>query len=207
MKNINFCILMSIFGLFSCENDVTIHVGDTKNIVGNGELIEHRLDVEKFSKVSVTGQAKLDVVYGDTFMVKVRAQQNIYEMLDLKVINGNFTIGVKENKSISTNKGIYIDIVTPSAIEDVIITGAGTVSFSKGKQQKLNISIAGTATINAFNLEAENVKVTIAGSAQCEVLATKKLDVSISGTGTVKYKGRPSISQSIAGLGSVVSEN
>jgi hypothetical protein len=207
MKNISLYILMTIFGLFSCENDVTINVGDSKNIVGKGELISHQLDVDKFSKVSITGQATINVVYGDTLSVKVRAQQNIYEMLDLRVTNGHFAIGVKENKSISTNKGIYIDIVSPSAIEDIVITGAGAVSFSNGKQQKLNISVAGAATINAFSLEAENVKVSIVGSAQCEVKATKNLDIFISGTGTVKYKGQPSISQSIAGLGSVINEN
>jgi hypothetical protein len=180
---------------------------DKNTIYGSGGLTTHNLSIDSFSKINLTGQAKITVVKGDTQSVAVRAQQNIFDVLDIHSSSSNLFIGVKDNYSINTQEGIFVDIVSPTAITDVSIVGSGDLIISGSNQESFNVSITGAGNFSAYGLDVDNADINISGAAVCSVKVNKTLTIIISGAGTVKYKGNPSISQSIAGVGSVINEN
>jgi hypothetical protein len=155
----------------------------------------------------VTGAANITIIKGDTQSVKLRAQQNVLDVMVHNVDNGTLNVGYKNNYSVSTSKGIYVDVVTPNQITDVSITGAGKINISGDKQETFNAIITGAGNIDAYNLEVNNCSIIITGAGSGNVFVDKSLNVTISGAGSVTYKGHPSVSQSISGVGTVKDGN
>lgn len=197
-------LALSAIMLFSCNVNVTSSDnGSTTKVRGTGDLVEKTLTLDKFTMLEIEGQADITVTYGPTQSVTVRAQKNILELLDFTVKDNKLVVGTKSNYSISSSKGINIDIVTPNAITSYSISGAADITISGKPQNSLNVEIAGAAKLDAYDLEVENVTIDIAGAADCNVKAIKTLSVEIAGTGNVSYKGTPTVTKSIAGIGSV----
>ena len=69
------------------------------------------------------------------------------------------------------------------------------------------LKIRGASEVESFDLLTNSTAVNIIGAGNCEVNAQNDLDVSITGAGIVYYKGNPTITQSITGLGQVVDAN
>jgi hypothetical protein len=202
----NFFFLLVIL-LTSCyHKDCCPGPGPTK-IIGTGDLIEQRVETTAFTKINLTGAANITVIKGDTQSVKLRAQQNVLDVTVNEVNNGDFFVGFKSNYSVTTSKGIYLDIVTPNQITDVSITGAGKLTISGDKQESFNAEITGAGEIDSYNLEVNNCSIVITGAGTGYVKVDKKLNITISGTGMVTYKGHPSVSQSISGVGAVKDGN
>jgi len=84
-----------------CEKDYTI--------IGSGELVDHTVDFSTFNKISIEGQAAINVTYGNIQKVTISAQENIYEVMDNHVSNGELFIGYKNNTSVNSSKGIKVN--------------------------------------------------------------------------------------------------
>ena len=206
LSSLHFFIASMVFVgslLCSCNVNVSNDGSNGKKVEGTGDLVEKTIALEKFTMLNVEGQADIKVSYGPEQIVKVKAQENILELLDFSVNAEKLTIGTKNNYSITHSKGIFIEIVTPNAITDYDISGAGEVVVAGKPQKNLNIKIAGAAEFNTYSLDVDDVDIEIAGAADCGVMAIKTLNVSIAGTGSVEYKGNPTVTKSIAGIGSV----
>lgn len=205
LKLNSFILFSLLISFSSCYKDVVDH--DNKTIYGSGGLTTHKLSLDAFSKISLTGHAKITVVKGDALSVVIRAQQNIFDVLDNHVSGGKLFLGVKDNYNISTSEGIFVDIVCPGAITDVSIAGAGDLDISGSSQESFSATISGSGNIKAYNLEVDNFSLVVSGAGNGFVWVNKKLDVIISGAGSVTYKGHPSVSQIISGIGSVKDGN
>lgn len=73
--------------------------------------------------------------------------------------------------------------------------------------ENLDIVITGSGKFLGYPLLAENCYIDICGAAKCDVSVSDYLDVIIEGTGIVNYKGQPTVSHCVTGLGSVISKN
>jgi len=177
------------------------------NIRGSGERVDHVVEFSAFSKIVVSGSASVNVTYGETQQVIISAQENVYEVMDNHVKNGELNIGLKDRARIKSAKDIIVTIVTPSPITDFIIDGSGDLNISGMVQEHFNVEINGSGSIYSYDLEVKNVDIEISGSGSCKVRASETLHIEINGSGSVYYKGNPNITQSISGSGSVNSEN
>lgn len=86
------------------------------------------------------------------------------------------------------------------------IDGAGRL-IASGTALKHNIDVSGAGDINGFDLVADACDVDIQGAGSFEVMVQNTLDVDIAGIAIVYYKGNPTITQNITGLGRVVDAN
>lgn len=87
---------------------------------------------------------------------------------------------------------------------DVDVIGEGGVLITlNGVADELSVRLAGAGHVDADELKAEDVKVKIEGVGTASVYATEKLYTEIDGVGKVWYKGNPSVTKNIEGLGSV----
>lgn len=211
MRKKHLVILIVIFMIinlnFSCDSRNNNDDCNSDAIVGIGELVEQNIDLDSFTKISLVGQSNITITKGDTQAIKIRAQQNILDVMTHKVSNGEFIIGFENNYKIKTSKGVFVDIITPSIISDVSISGVGKIKVNKGQQETFNIAISGDGNVDSFDLIADNCSIVISGTGNCNVFASKKLDITIAGVGKISYKGHPDISQNISGSGNINNAN
>jgi hypothetical protein len=81
-------------------------------------------------------------------------------------------------------------------------SGSGKLNIS-GTADNVNADLSGASDINAFDLAAKYFKLSSSGAGKANINVSDKLDIDISGASTVNYKGNPSISQDISGVGCV----
>ncbi|MBC7334088.1 MAG: DUF2807 domain-containing protein [Actinobacteria bacterium] len=86
---------------------------------------------------------------------------------------------------------------------EMIISGAGrTKLFGSADEQKITIS--GTGSYDAKDLESKNCKIIISVTGKAIVNVSESLDISMSGIGSINYIGNPSVTQSItSGSGTI----
>ncbi|MFW5656388.1 MAG: GIN domain-containing protein [Bacteroidota bacterium] len=203
-------VIIPAFLLFLTGCIINIEDDDDDNdrrVKGTGELVTHEIDLPPFHDISNTGIMQLNISKGIEQKVSIRAQENIFEVLTFSVENGKLVIGTEDEVNISTNLGVFGDLVLTQDPENIHLTGTGDVTLSGKKQSSLNINIIGTGNIKAFDLELDDCNITSTGTGNCEVFVNEKLNVTITGIGNVYYKGQPEITQQIVGLGSVVDRN
>ncbi|MGV8139978.1 MAG: head GIN domain-containing protein [Mangrovibacterium sp.] len=84
------------------------------------------------------------------------------------------------------------------------ISGSGDMELSgTGKAVDLSVLVSGSGNFKGLDFASDDVNVKISGSGDAFVYAVNSLKVRAAGSGDVKYKGNPSIDQSIVGSGKV----
>ncbi|SFM63213.1 head GIN domain-containing protein [Variovorax sp. OV329] len=86
---------------------------------------------------------------------------------------------------------------------DVRISGAGDIAVAGGKVAVQQLAITGSGNYVAPGLASERAEVAIDGSGDVQLAASTALAVRIGGVGHVRYRGDPSVTRSIRGIGSV----
>jgi hypothetical protein len=82
------------------------------------------------------------------------------------------------------------------------IAGSGRATLA-GRAQRASIDLAGSGTIDAAKLRADEVRVSVGGSGDVAVHAARTLAASIAGSGSVTYDGDATVQRAIAGSGQV----
>lgn len=82
------------------------------------------------------------------------------------------------------------------------LPGSGTLSIT-GSGRSVRARLNGSGVIDASGFTARNVQASLDGSGDIQVNATESLTAGIGGAGRIGYVGRPRVSQSISGAGSV----
>lgn len=210
MKKAIFIIPLAInlFFIFqSCEesNPTIYHSGDgdTVEVIGEGPLVAHIIDVKSFTSIVNIGLADITINKAETQKVTLRAQQNIFDAMTYEVKDSSLIFSVKENHSIQTKTGVFIDIETPNKVDGVSIIGTGDITFGADSVSHLSLAIIGTGDIEAFDVIAEECTINITGVGTCNVHVLKKLNVTIAGVGGVVYLGNPVVTETISGIGTV----
>jgi len=63
--------------------------------------------------------------------------------------------------------------------------------------------VTGTGNLKAFGLDIKECNIRIPGAGNCEVNVIHNLDMKISGMGNLCYKGSPSLTTDVGGVGNV----
>jgi len=79
--------------------------------------------------------------------------------------------------------------------------------FLSGSVVYHEATISSSGNIHAFNLITDTTKITINSSGDAEVYASRLLDVRINSSGDLRYKGYPTIYQSISSSGRIIDAN
>lgn len=133
--------------------------------------------------------AKIDDIKLNPTMKVTVSMKNIS---DLQVNGGGKIIAQNSlatnyvNLSISGNGSMDLDLKG-----DVIkaeVSGSGKMLL-KGYANSIDVLVAGTGSINAFNCALETAKVKISGTGTCELNVTNNMEAMVYGSGAVKHKG------------------
>jgi len=208
-------ILVIITVLQSCEDYLP-------GIAGEGDTEEVLVYIEDFDKISNTTEAEIILSQGDSQEVKIRAQKNIIDNLNLDIRSGKWTI--KHDKMVRSAKNITIYITIPD-IDDIHISGSGDLSTSgsfqnlkklqieltgsgdvdfDGDIRDLEIKTSGSGNTDLFG-EAEtlDLKITGSGSTYAYSLDTERAEIKLTGSGSAKVKVADYLNATISGSGDV----
>lgn len=198
---------------FSCKK---------QKVEGGGTVITEPRNVENFYNVIVSGSTNVFITYGDAFVVKVKAYENIISTLETKVQNGTLQIGYKKNIN-NDNSEVYITMpalisVTTNGSGNIQTKGnflgmdyfsattnsAGMISLEKGSAKNYKISITGSGDVKSFGFLSDQATVSTSGSGDAELTVVKNLKATLKGSGNVYYKGSAVVDATTSSSGKVI---
>jgi hypothetical protein len=139
------------------------------------------------------------------------------------VTGSKLIIRTKSNTNITTENDIRID-VTMKSLQDVVLSGSGSIDVPDlsgqsvsvsmpgsgmitmtGTADRVDIRLAGSGNIYCDGLQARSAVINLPGSGNITAYASESLDARLMGSGNISYKGNPSqVSKSVTGSGSIV---
>lgn len=148
------------------------------------------------------------------FELSIEVTVPILEALKLRGV-GELTINDFESQSesleLDINSVSNVTINKFEGIETLSIDLNGTGNFTASQNistlEILNLDISGTGSYLGFPLNSKNAIARVSGIGYGELTVTDSLNAAIQGIGNLYYKGSPSITQTIRGLGKVIDAN
>ncbi len=199
-----------------------VHVRDIGELIltqGDKESLVVEADADLISKVKTEvkgGVLNLEVGRGWLDKLTVGLSE-----LSGKRVKYYLTVREIHELKISGKGDITADKVDSDRLS-VSISGLGNVNIASLKTGKLSVSISGrgefasagsvvhqkvsisgSGEYKAIDLESQSAIVKISGQGNASIWAIEELEARISGYGKVEYRGSPTVSHSISGLGSV----
>lgn len=196
------------------------------DLFGSFNVILKNGPIQKISAIgqqNIIDQLSYDVNNG---IWKIAFEEGCYNDYDLTIefevpninefgISGSGSIQIVDEFDSLVNLNIFNsgtggiftnDSLIISTFLNIDISGSGSISL-KGKVPNQNITISGSGSYTAFNLESTACVVSIPGSGNCEVNASNTLDAFLSGSGSLYYIGSPVINANITGSGTINNSN
>jgi hypothetical protein len=190
-------------------------------IKGSGILKTETRMVERFTAISVSGAATVEIEQTGQESLELTADDNLLQLYTSEVKDGTLILGVADGKLIRNSKGPRFKI-TVKELRKLKVSGAGSVKATKldseslsismsgaadgdvaGRTDSLSITVSGAGSLNAVDLAAKRAKVVVSGAGDVTVNATDELDARVSGAGDIWYVGSPKLQSRVSGAGTI----
>lgn len=161
----------------------------------NGQVIE----VERLDGIALSGGGEVTVRYGESASIRI-----IEGAESLKLTFRNSSVKIECVWRCPRNSRRRLEVTMPE-VEDIAVTGGGTMTIEEGfpEQRELNAAVTGGGTLKAYALSAREVNAAVTGGGTVEVSTDGELNAAVTGGGTVRYDGDPSINATTMGGGSI----
>lgn len=216
MKKI-FCLSFMMFLLLSLISCI-----DTwETVQGQGPVISRKLNLPSFHSMKLSGSGNIILIQAEEQEVIVEGQENILDLLDFRVVNGELKIEFLKNVGHHKTLEFFITIPVMKRME---VSGSACIaSANKIVSEHLIFKIIGSGNIDA-NIEVEKLTAEIAGSGNLRLsgnannenlniagsgdifafqLEAHHVNVQISGSGNIEIMAIKSLNVQIAGSGNV----
>jgi hypothetical protein len=188
---------------------------------GSGVAATQDRTVGDFHAISATGMGKVNVVVGEENSVVVTLDDNLIDMVQTEVVDGELKISTSGNYSSKLGLDVQVtaptlDGVTVSGVVNltatnvkgqavkVNVSGVGGATIS-GEVDELDVTVSGSSQVKLKDLVAKKVKVAASGTAGAEVFATESVDANSSGTANINVHGNPAdVKQESSGVSDIV---
>lgn len=218
MKKLSFYLLVINLFLASCG------MIDRNRVRGNGDLTLQEKTVSTFTDVSVHGAIDVYITEGPLAPVKIEADENLQEYIEIRQEDGRLIIGPRKGFSLDATEDIKVYLTAPR-YRSVRVSGAcdiiGENKISSSDKLDLEVSGAGEIKmeVDVPEISAEisgagkivlvgqardfHLELTGAGGARCYDLKAENVTVEISGAGNADVYASSKLNPSISGAGTV----
>ncbi|WP_124981409.1 head GIN domain-containing protein [Nonlabens xiamenensis] len=176
-----------------------------KRVKGNGEVITKTFNTSDYEGISARSSFDITIMEGEEGEIRVEAESNIMEYIEIEVNRGILKIGLEDRINITTREGVKV-WVPVRRISSLSMAGSGDISSEiKLKSRNMEISVAGSGDIET-EVECAQLEVNIAGSGDVKLTGrTESLNASVAGSGDISAFGLKAnnVEASIAGSGDV----
>ena len=205
-------------------------------IKGDGNIITKEISISDYDEISYVGKVNIEYEQSNASpFFKITIDENILPHLDIK-INGKTLIIQPKNEKKYFNGNSYGLNLQPTVCEiktssrelkeisavgggefiaksplktdklDISIAGSSTINFDKQLEaRKINFSVAGSGDINATQLKVDNLDCSVAGSGDISAFGCvlRKAECSVAGGGDIEVHASEQLDASIAGGGHI----
>jgi len=154
-------VVLAIFGLFAYGYSSSV-------VVGSGSVIVQNYDLSGFDSVTVADGADLLFTQGDVYSVRVEAEDNVLELLEVEVDERGLEVGVEDFVSLRNTKPILVYVTMPE-VATLTVEGSGNIeSFDEIASDRLILRIFGSGSIDIM-AQGGDVDTKILGSGDIHV--------------------------------------
>ncbi len=211
-------IVVLSLALSGCGIPIEINI---RTIAGSGNVKTETRPVSNLTAVTLSGAGELIIEQTGTESLTIEADDNILPIIETRMEGRRLNIGFVPNTAPSRAARLRYTL-TVRSLEDITLSGAGTINATNIRADKfivsssgagkitiagtagdLNITLSGAGAFDGAAFEAKNVVVQVSGVGSSTVNAQRTLNASVSGVGSVEYIGNPEVTQQVSGVGSV----
>jgi hypothetical protein len=226
MKNRSLILIILIGVLFfSMACTITLPTSiDLRSVRGSGNVVEETRDVSGFQSVILKGIGNLYVEQGQTEGLRIEAEDNLLEYIEVDVVGEGLEIGFRTVANIRPTRPINF-YVTLVEVESVQLLGSGNINAGDLVGDEIRFVLAGSGNIRADSIQAERLRTELPGSGdvringgvverqevrlmgsgdyQAQDLESQEADISIAGSGSITLSVAERLDINIAGSGTV----
>lgn len=190
---------------------------------GKGEMVTKKYDLTGFDRISHNTKGEVIVVADANQFVEVHAQQNIINLLKIKVVNNRLDIGEKNLQPIGKVQELKFYVHTP-ALAEIEVSGSGNVTGNGVTADGFTAKVSGSGAIDLSGMGGSLVKADVSGSGKVTLrgtagqanfnvsgsgkvyafdLASGRTDADISGSGEVETTVNNTLNVNMSGSGTV----
>ncbi len=148
-------------------------------------------NLEKFSSISLSMAAKVNIVQGSECRLEIEADEDDLAKIETDVKNGKLEIKTR-NWTTNLSGNVIINITMPE-LEGLSVAGSGNIiASSKFNCEELDLSVTGSGAIKMENLTALEIDAVITGSGNIMLNgepAANELELTITGSGNYSAEG------------------
>lgn len=187
---------------------------------GSGRAGESR-EVHGFTGVELAAFGDLQIDQTGTESLTIEAADDVLPLLTSEVSGGVLRLGPAPGTTIRATRPVVYHL-TVAALDSIAVSGAGKVTASNLRTDRLGVDIAGagritvagtvdsqdvtisgTGNYDGENLQSATAEVSVKGAGAAVVRVSTGLTATVNGVGSVEYIGSPQVTRKINGVGSV----
>lgn len=173
------------------------------SVKGEGPEVTQDRDGGTFDEIHTHGSFNLQITDAASNAVKVEAQQNLQEYIEIENKGGALHVRNKKGYNIKSDKEIVIHISAPS-LKGVYLSGSGNITSTNQLNGSGNFEVKSSGSGNiSLDIETTSLKISIAGSGNITLKGkTSDLEGRIAGSGNIRAKEMQSANTSVKISGS-----
>ncbi|OQP56180.1 head GIN domain-containing protein [Niastella populi] len=158
-----------------------------RRVRGNGKLTSQSRPIGDINGVELHSSFDVILSEGSPSNVKIEAEENLIQYIDLHVVNGVVNIETEDNVWLRPKRKIKIFVTSPS-FNRIENTGSGNITSQTklSSDSRINIDVTGSGDLN-LDLDAPEVKASVTGSGNVKLSGeTQKFTADITGSGDIR---------------------
>lgn len=192
MKKIALLIL-SALAVCACNFSVNgARVNDGKRVICKGPVTEQVMPLSGFNAIEVNGAADIKLFQGAEFIVRVVANEEVFQHLDYHVDGTRLVMETIDHVNIQAEK--YNVYITLPLLTDFEVNGALEIEMESGYRaeapMKMVVNGAADIEFEGMALPSLNIELNGAGDIEVENLDSDSLSIEVNGAGDVNVSGR-----------------
>ncbi len=187
--------------LGGCRSDELV------TVVPGSVVTINRLQTEDFASIQVEDGIELTLVPGNSDTMVLEMPAGFLGHVTTDVIGGRLFVSLKDHVDPSGFEPRRIRLAAPT-LERVIGSGGCTILAPDTlTYPSMEITVSGGSTVEFFRVGLMDANITSSGGSHTHITAHQTLHVTASGASEIRYKGRPTITQSLSGGSRIVDSN
>lgn len=194
----------------------------THTIEGSGNVVTRNFDFSDFTAVDVGGGFKVEITQSSSFSVRITADNNTFDYLDVYKADSTLTIGLKSGfsfRSVTLKTQISMPnlyaVVLSGGIQgtakeftstqdfNLVLSGGSTLEL-EGAASNLNLVATGGSRSDLSDFPVHNATVLLSGGSQATVNLDGTLNANLSGGSQLQYIGTPTMGDISVSGGSTI---
>ena len=187
---------------------ISIHINDGKRIVCKGEVETHEMNLEAFKQIVVNGSADLVITQAQECLVKVTANQEVFQYLNYRVEDDVLILETaKDGKPVHIQAKTYKVYLSAPLLESLVLNGAADADLDAyTSESDISITVNGAGDISLSGIKVPTLRFAVNGAGDMDAhdLDTENLYVSVTGAGDIVLSGKAGYASfSVTGAGDI----